>query len=49
MKVKYFTIALFLNMIQLESSCAIKIKTHSHDPDEDKALAAIGAAINAET
>ena len=46
MKVKYLTIALLMNVIQVS---AIKIRTHTHDPEEDKALAAIGAAINAET
>lgn len=34
-------------MITIENAQGIKIRTHSHDPDEDKALAAIGAAISA--
>ena len=40
----YLIIALLLGNVN-----AIRIKSHSKDPDEDKALAAIGAAISAET
>jgi len=46
MKVKSITLALFLGVISIDSATAIRIK--SHDSDEDKALAAIGAAMNAE-
>lgn len=49
MKAKYFTIALFINLIEFDFVNSIKIRTVSHDIEEDKALAAIGAAINAET
>ena len=49
MKVKYLTIALLMNIIHYDQVNAIKIRTVTHDPEEDKALAAIGAAINAET
>jgi hypothetical protein len=43
------TIALLMSIIHHDQINAIKIKTVTHDPEEDKALAAIGAAINAET
>lgn len=38
-----------MNLIESDIVQAIKIRTIAHDPEEDKALAAIGAAINAET
>lgn len=49
MKANYLTIALFLGIIATNNVNAIRIKSHVHDSDEDRALAAIGAAINAET
>lgn len=49
MKAQYLTIALFLGLITTDSVNGIKILSHAHDADEDRALAAIGAAINAET